>query len=124
MNPTDAFRKEERKKQVNRNKLERKFQREAHRLNNTTALKDELKSIIMAEEDGTLNKNLRLKKKVLQEAYDQAVRKQKVIIVLFKMTEVYRRQRCGLRRKRLRQKRRQLQVEWGMEMHCHPWHSH
>lgn len=32
MNPTDAFRKEQRKKEVNRNKMERKFQREAHRL--------------------------------------------------------------------------------------------
>ena len=79
MNPTDAFRKEERRKQVNRNKLERKFQREAHRkINNASSLKAELSSIIVAEENGSLNKTLRLKKKVLQDAYDHALRKQKV----------------------------------------------
>eukprot|EP00210_Caulerpa_lentillifera_P000551 g532.t1 len=78
INPTDAFRKEQRRKQVNRNKLERKLQREAHsKINNASSLKDELTSILHAEESGTLNKTLRLKKKVLQDAYDHALKKQK-----------------------------------------------
>lgn len=79
MNPTDAFRKEERRKQVNRNRLERKFQREAYRkINNASSLKAELSSLIAAGEEGTLNKTQRLKKKVLKDAYDQALRKQRV----------------------------------------------
>lgn len=78
MNPTDAYRKEQHRKQVNRNKLERKLQREAHsKINNASSLKDELSSIIHAEESGTINKTLRLKKKVLQDAYDHALKKQK-----------------------------------------------
>lgn len=79
MNPTDAFRKEQRKREIQRNKLERKYQREAHRLiNDPDELKQELQSVLEAEKEGMLNKTLRLKKKVLQEAFDQALKRKKV----------------------------------------------
>ncbi|GMH33184.1 hypothetical protein BSKO_01018 [Bryopsis sp. KO-2023] len=78
MNPTDAFRKEQRKKEIQRNKLERKYQREAHRrINDPVELKQELQRVLEAEKEGMLNKTLRLKKKVLQEAYDQALKRKK-----------------------------------------------
>eukprot|EP00803_Ostreobium_quekettii_P004545 evm.model.scf_248EXC.4 EVM.evm.TU.scf_248EXC.4 scf_248EXC:22709-27528(+) len=78
MNPTDSFRKEQRKKEIQRNKLERKFQREAHRqISAPVDLKHELERVLEAEKDGMLNKTLRLKKKVLQEAYDQSLKRQK-----------------------------------------------
>lgn len=40
------------------------------------ALKEELKEIIRVEESGQLNPSLKIKKKALQQAYDQAIRKQ------------------------------------------------
>ena len=79
LNPTDAFRKEQRKKEISRNKLERKFQRDAHsKKDNPDVLRSELEEIIAAEEDGPLRKDLRLRKKVLQDAFDQSIKKQKV----------------------------------------------
>ena len=79
MNPADAFRKEQRKKEVSRNKMERKFMREAAaQKTKPDDIKTQLQEIIDAEDAGPLNKALRLRKKVLQEAYDHALKKKKV----------------------------------------------
>ncbi|KXZ53748.1 hypothetical protein GPECTOR_6g665 [Gonium pectorale] len=78
LNPADAFRKEQRKKEVARNKMERKFIREGAKLRSEPdILKKELQELIDLEENGTLPKNLKLKKKALQEAYDQALKRKK-----------------------------------------------
>lgn len=79
LNPADAFRKEQRKKEVARNKLERKFIRGAGALKSKPEeLKKELQEIIEVEENGTLSKALKLRKKAVQEAYDQAIKRKKV----------------------------------------------
>jgi hypothetical protein len=79
LNPADAFRKEQRKKEVARNKMERKFIREGAKLRSEPdTLKKELQDLISMEDSGALPKNLKLKKKALQEAYDQAIKRQKV----------------------------------------------
>ncbi|KAG1675167.1 hypothetical protein FOA52_003390 [Chlamydomonas sp. UWO 241] len=77
LNPADAQRKAERKKEVNRNKLERKFIRDAaSQRDKPEDIKKQLQEIIDVEESGKLlTKQLRLKKKVLQEAYEVAARK-------------------------------------------------
>ncbi|KAK9813176.1 hypothetical protein WJX72_010156 [[Myrmecia] bisecta] len=78
MNPADAFRKTQRAKEIQRNKKERKFQREAYSLkSNPDAIKEELKAVLDAEEDGKVSQTLRLKKRALQGAYDTAVKKKK-----------------------------------------------
>lgn len=83
MNPADAYRKEQRKKEVQRNKLERKYTREAaNKRDKPEEIKKELQEIIAAEESGPLSKMLKLRKKVLQEAYDHALKKKKVRIVV------------------------------------------
>ena len=81
MNPADAFRKTQRAKEIARNKKERKFQRDAHSMkDNPEAIKEELKSVLDAEEgqDGRVNQTIRLKKRALQGAYDTALKKRKV----------------------------------------------
>lgn len=80
MNPADAFRKEQRKKEIKRNKMERSFQRDANqnRANPTDILK-QLEELIETEKrEGQLNKSLRLKKKVLQDSYEVAVKRNRV----------------------------------------------
>lgn len=72
-------RKAQRAKEIARNKKERKFQREAHALQtNPDLIKDELKEVLALEEDGKVNQTIRLKKKALQGAYDNALKKRKV----------------------------------------------
>lgn len=79
MNPADAHRKEQRKKEIVRNRNERKWLRDANsRLDKPTEIRDELKELIELEQTGTLNKMQRLRKKILQEAYDAALKKKKV----------------------------------------------
>ena len=74
-----ACRKAQRAKEIARNKKERKFQRDAHSLqSNPDAIKDELKEVLALEEDGKGNATVRLKKKALQGAYDNAIKKKKV----------------------------------------------
>ncbi|KAF5837317.1 hypothetical protein DUNSADRAFT_4525 [Dunaliella salina] len=78
MNPADAHRKEQRKKEVQRNKLERKYTREAcSNRDKPEHIREQLQEIIDIEEAGPLNKAMRLKKKVLQEAYEHALHKKK-----------------------------------------------
>lgn len=80
MNPADAFRKEQRKKEITRNKAERKYIREAFgKKDKPTELREELKELIELEQNGTLNKMQKLRKKIVQEAFDAAVKKQKVL---------------------------------------------
>eukprot|EP00887_Chlorella_sp_A99_P004077 scaffold11.g4077.t1 len=86
MNPADAFRKTQRAKEIKRNKMERQLQREAlsHK-SEPERLRDELKEILELEQarwgggapggQGRMNPALRLKKKALQHAYDQAIKK-------------------------------------------------
>lgn len=76
---TAYCRKAQRAKEIARNKKERKFQRDAHSLQaNPDAIKDELKEVLALEEDGKGNQTVRLKKKALQGAYDNAIKKKKV----------------------------------------------
>ncbi len=79
MNPADSFRKEQRKKEIQRNKLERKFIREGAKLrSDPETLKKELQAVIEVEEAGPLPKNLKLKKKALQEALQEGLKRKKV----------------------------------------------
>ena len=74
-----ALRKAQRAKEIARNKKERKFQRDAHSLQTQPdQIKNELKEVLALEEDGKMNQTIRLKKKALQGAYDQAIKKKKV----------------------------------------------
>ncbi|KAK9908252.1 hypothetical protein WJX75_004876 [Coccomyxa subellipsoidea] len=78
MNPADAYRKEQRAKEIARNKKERKFQRDASKMkSNPEALKEELKEVLELEEEGKLNLTIKLKKRALQGAYDLALKKKK-----------------------------------------------
>ena len=73
---------QERKKEISRNKMERKFVREAQsKRENPLDIRKQLEEIIEAEDAGPLNKALRLRKKVLQEAYDAALKRKKVLRV-------------------------------------------
>lgn len=76
----DAARKAERKKEVMRNKMERKYMRDAaSQKDKPEDIKKQLQEVLAVEEQGkVLNKQLRLRKKVLQEAYDHALKKKKV----------------------------------------------
>lgn len=82
LNPTDAYRKQARKREIKRNKAERTYIRDAFgKAQNTsklTELKTELEELIKIEQTGELNKLQKLRKKVVQEAYEVAVRKKKV----------------------------------------------
>ncbi len=80
MNPADAFRKEQRKKENVRNKKERDWLRAANKqLNKPDELRKELKDLLEKEQEGfTLNKDEKLKKRILQDAYDQAYKRKTV----------------------------------------------
>ena len=79
MNPADAARKEARKKEIVRNRNERKWLRESHaKLDKPEEIRDELKELIELEQASTLNKMQRLRKKILQEAYEAALQRKKV----------------------------------------------
>jgi hypothetical protein len=82
LNPTDAFRKQSRKREIKRNKAERTYIRDAFgKAQNTSKLgelKAELEELIKIEQTGELNKLQKLRKRVVLEAYEVAVRKKKV----------------------------------------------
>lgn len=78
----------QRAKEIARNKKERKFQRDAHKMkSDPDALKEELKEVLELEEEGKLNLTVRLKKRALQGAYDLALKKKKVRYT--SMTRIY-----------------------------------
>lgn len=82
LNPTDAYRKKARQREIKRNKAERTYIRDAFgKAQNTsklTELKNELEELIKIEQTGELNKLQKLRKRVVLEAYEVAVRKKKV----------------------------------------------
>jgi hypothetical protein len=79
MNPTDAYRKQARKREIKRNRAERHYIREAFNKKTLAAdLKAELEQLIATEQNEELTKLQKLRKKVVQEAYENAIRKQKV----------------------------------------------
>eukprot|EP00873_Tetraselmis_striata_P037015 jgi/Tetstr1/457279/TSEL_043884.t1 len=77
MNPADAFRKEQRKKEIKRNKLERSFQRDASTNKaKPEELLDQLKALVEQEQrDGVLGKADKLKKRVLQDTYEMSMKR-------------------------------------------------
>jgi hypothetical protein len=82
LNPTDAARKKARQREIKRNKAERTYIRDAFgKAQNTSKLgelKAELEELIKIEQTGELNKLQKLRKRVVLEAYEVAVRKKKV----------------------------------------------
>lgn len=91
MNPTDAYRKQARKREIKRNKAERHYIREAFsRKTQASELKAELEQLIAIEQTEELTKLQKLRKKVVQEAYENAIRKQKVCVLLLAVP-----MRCG-----------------------------
>lgn len=74
-------RKTQRAKEIARNKKERSLQRDAYsKRDDPESLKEQLKEVIAAEQAGKSNPTLRLKKKALQSAYEQAIKRQMVSI--------------------------------------------
>lgn len=70
-------RKTQRAKEIARNKKERSLQRDAFsKRDDPEALKEQLKEVIAAEQAGKSNPTLRLRKKALQTAYEQAIKRQ------------------------------------------------
>ncbi len=80
MNPADAFRKEQRKKENVRNKKERDWLRAANqKIDKPDELRTQLKDLIEKEQAGfNLNRDEKLKKRILQDAYDLAVKRKTV----------------------------------------------
>jgi hypothetical protein len=80
MNPADAFRKEQRKREIKRNKAERQYIRDAgSKKDDPSVLRAELEQLIALEQTTEgLNRLQKLRKKVVLEAYEAAVRRKKV----------------------------------------------
>lgn len=74
--PLRHFRKAQRAKEVARNKKERALNRDAQS-QNPEAVREQLKDAIAEEQAGS-NPALRMRKKALQSAYEQAIKKQMV----------------------------------------------
>ncbi len=67
MNPADAFRKVQRQKEIQRNKKERQFQRDASKLKaNPDEIKGQLQEVLEMQDEGKYNLSLKLKKRALQ----------------------------------------------------------
>ncbi|KAF7008415.1 hypothetical protein CFC21_023171 [Triticum aestivum] len=78
MNPTDAFRKEQRRKELKRNKKERKKVREVGILKkDPDAIKDQIEKLEKMKADGALDKARKHKKRQLEDTYNLVVKKRK-----------------------------------------------
>ncbi|GAQ90009.1 hypothetical protein KFL_005890050, partial [Klebsormidium nitens] len=78
MNPTDAHRKMERRKELQRNKKERMKVREVGVLKkDPNAIKAQIDKLEQMQADGALDKTRRHKKRQLEESLDKVVKKQK-----------------------------------------------
>ncbi|KAE8783147.1 WW domain-binding protein 11 [Hordeum vulgare] len=78
MNPTDAFRKEQRRKELKRNKKERKKVREVGILKkDPNAIKDQIEKLEKMKADGALDKARKHKKRQLEDTYNLVVKKRK-----------------------------------------------
>ncbi|KAL4433700.1 hypothetical protein ABPG75_000141 [Micractinium tetrahymenae] len=79
LNPADAHRKAERAKELKRNKQERTLQRQAlKQTDDPETLREQLKEVIEQEQAGKMSYTLKLRKKALQHAYDQAIKRKMV----------------------------------------------
>lgn len=78
MNPTDAFRKQQRRKELKRNKKERKKVREVGILKkDPDAIKDQIDKLEKMKADGALDKARKHKKRQLEDTYNLVVKKRK-----------------------------------------------
>ncbi|KAH9571776.1 hypothetical protein CY35_02G110900 [Sphagnum magellanicum] len=78
MNPTDAYRKELRKKELKRNKKERKKVREVGILKkDPDAIKEQIRKLEMMKADGALDKTRRHKKRQLEDTLHLVMKKRK-----------------------------------------------
>ncbi|KAK4752910.1 hypothetical protein SAY87_021708 [Trapa incisa] len=78
MNPTDAYRKELRKKELKRNKKERKKVREVGILKkDPETLKDQIQKLEMMKADGALDKARKHKKRQLEDTLNLVIKKRK-----------------------------------------------
>eukprot|EP00854_Cymbomonas_tetramitiformis_P001469 gene1469-2092_t len=78
VNPTDAFRKEQRRKELNRNKKERKRVREEAIGNkDLESLRDKIQEFVELEEQGRLDKTKKAQKRKLEETYEIVLKKYK-----------------------------------------------
>ncbi|XP_078442386.1 proline-rich family protein isoform X1 [Wolffia australiana] len=78
MNPTDAYRKELRKKELKRNKKERKKVREVGILKkDPEAIRDQIQKLEMMKADGALDKARKHKKRQLEDTLNMVVKKRK-----------------------------------------------
>ncbi|NP_001131202.1 Protein EARLY FLOWERING 5-like [Zea mays] len=78
MNPTDAFRKEQRKKELKRNKKERKKVREVGILKkDPDAIREQIEKLEKMKADGALDKARKHKKRQLEDTYNLIVKKRK-----------------------------------------------
>ncbi|OEL23590.1 hypothetical protein BAE44_0015390 [Dichanthelium oligosanthes] len=89
MNPTDAFRKEQRKKELKRNKKERKKVREVGILKkDPEAIRDQIDKLEKMKADGALDKARKHKKRQLEDTYNLIVKKRKIAMLLFHLTQL------------------------------------
>ncbi|XP_062187053.1 protein EARLY FLOWERING 5-like isoform X1 [Phragmites australis] len=78
MNPTDAFRKEQRKKELKRNKKERKKVREVGILKkDPESIREQIEKLEKMKADGALDKARKHKKRQLEDSYNLIVKKRK-----------------------------------------------
>ncbi|KAJ7531288.1 hypothetical protein O6H91_14G039100 [Diphasiastrum complanatum] len=78
MNPTDAYRKELRKRELKRNKKERKKVREVGILKkDPEAIKEQIRKLEMMKADGALDKTRRHKKRQLEDTLNLVLKKRK-----------------------------------------------
>eukprot|EP00249_Psilotum_nudum_P011419 c23162_g1_i1 orf=266-1927(+) len=78
MNPTDAYRKELRKKELKRNKKERKKVREVGILKkDPEAIREQIRKLEMMKADGALDKTRRHKKRQLEDTLNLVLKKRK-----------------------------------------------
>ncbi|THG18027.1 hypothetical protein TEA_013524 [Camellia sinensis var. sinensis] len=83
MNPTDAYRKELRKKELKRNKKERKKVREVGILKkDPETLKEQIEKLEMMKADGALDKARKHKKRQLEDTLNLVMKKRKKYLVL------------------------------------------
>ncbi|GJN09985.1 hypothetical protein PR202_ga28043 [Eleusine coracana subsp. coracana] len=78
MNPTDAFRKQQRKKELKRNKKERKKVREVGILKkDPEAVREQIEKLEKMKADGALDKARKHKKRQLEDTYNLIIKKRK-----------------------------------------------
>ncbi|CAL5444736.1 unnamed protein product [Camellia sinensis] len=83
MNPTDAYRKELRKKELKRNKKERKKVREVGILKkDPETLKEQIDKLEMMKADGALDKARKHKKRQLEDTLNLVLKKRKVFLAV------------------------------------------